>query len=95
MVLFCRKGSTPFVFREATESDYLGSEIRRIVLNPRYEISLQQFVGPKQGGDWSLDGNKVLTDSRVQELEKWHAVGAARHWRLMRTVMPDIVWERW
>ena len=95
MVLFCRKGNTPFVFREATESDYLGSEIRRMVLNPRYEIPLQQFVGPKQGGNWSLDGNKVLTESRVKELEKWHAVGAARHWRLMRTVMPDIVWERW
>ena len=66
-----------------------------MLLRPRYEVSLEQFVGEKQGIDWNLDHRKVLVGDRVKELKKWHALGAARHWKLMRIVMPNIVWERW
>ena len=95
MVLFCRKAKDIFDFRQPTESDCLGSQSRRMLLKPRYEIPLQDFVGEKVGGRWNLDSDKILRKERVRELKKWHAIGAARHWRIMRTVMPDIVWERW
>ena len=66
-----------------------------MLLMPKHEIPLEKFVGHRQGGEWRLDEDKILTRDRVKELEQWHAVGAARHWELMRTVIPDIVWERW
>ncbi|KAI4155646.1 MAG: hypothetical protein LQ340_000865 [Diploschistes diacapsis] len=94
-VLFCRKAKNPFVFRDPIKSDYLGSSIRQAWLKPKYEVSLEPFVGNRNGNGWELDFSKVLTKDRVFELKKWHAASAARHWELMRTVMPDIVWERW
>jgi hypothetical protein len=28
-------------------------------------------------------------------LERFHEEGAVSHWRIMRTVLPDGVWEMW
>lgn len=85
MVIFCRKEDMPVTFRKPVQSDYLGSGARREFLLPRYEIPPDAF---------ERSGN-ILRSGKTKELEKWQAKSALGHWRVMRTVLPDVIWENW
>jgi hypothetical protein len=41
------------------------------------------------------EGEEVLTRGQQWKVEKYHPDAAKRHWRVMRTVLPDGVWENW
>ena len=84
-VLFCRKQSGPFEFREPKEEDYLGSGAREMALKPQWEMDLKQF-------DVSKD---IVRKENIQELERWGVKGAEGHWWVMRKVLPNEVWENW
>ena len=92
MVFFCRKRRSrnveedlPLRFRNPIEADFLGSAMRRQYLVPRWEVLPAQFE--KEG--------EVLTEKNTRLLEKYHAKSAVGHWRVMRGVLPDAVWETW
>jgi hypothetical protein len=94
MVVFCVKndhnrGKLAIKFREADEDDFKGSIARRNFLRPRDDHEVQyEFVPQEHGG-------KVMKKGDIGELEKYHKEGAVSHWRIMRTVLPDGVWEMW
>ncbi|ETI23020.1 hypothetical protein G647_04816 [Cladophialophora carrionii CBS 160.54] len=85
MVFFCRKQDIPVRFRKPVAADFLGSGARRAFLLPKHEIMPEEFV--REGG--------ILKHGHTKELEKWQAQSAIGHWRVMRTVLPDAVWENW
>ena len=89
MVLFCRKSPGPFHFRKPVKEDFLGSEARRFLLMPRFEVNLDGFK-PKENGT-----NEVLRKGNTKALERWQASAAVGHWEVMRTVLPARVWENW
>jgi hypothetical protein len=94
MVIFCVKndhghGKDAVRFRDATYSDFLGSIARKNFLQPQEALEVEyEYVGKEQGG-------RVMGNADVGELEKFHKEGAVSHWRIMRTVIPDGVWEMW
>lgn len=86
MVFFCKKqAGAPVTFRAPVEADFLGSAARREFLVPKHEIMPEVF-------DSSVD---VLKKGKTKELEKWQAQSAMGHWKVMRTVLPDAIWENW
>ncbi|KAJ4355468.1 uncharacterized protein N0V89_003484 [Didymosphaeria variabile] len=94
MVVFCLKkdngkGKKALTFRAATEKDIMESLARRSYLQPKKELEINyEYVPRSQGG-------REMTRADVGELEKYHKEGAVSHWRIMRTVLPDGVWEMW
>ena len=50
-------------------------------------------VGVREGSIG--DGGRVMGNADVGELEKFHEDGAVSHWKIMRTVLPEGVWEMW
>ena len=91
MIFFCRKGDKPFAFRQPVEADYLGSLARRELLLPQHEIDIQQF---------DLEGTvkgvpKVLHRGKEGMLAQWQRKSAVGHWKVMRQVVPAVVWENW
>lgn len=85
MVFFCRRRDIPVTFRKPVAADFLGSGARREFLTPKHEISPDVF-------DKSV---RVLRSGKTKELETWQAQSAIGHWKVMRTVLPDAVWENW
>lgn len=55
-------------------------------LSPRYEIPLNMF---EEG-----DGD-VLRSNDTARLTEWQVKSAMGHWSVMRTVLPNEVWENW
>ncbi|KAF2714445.1 hypothetical protein K504DRAFT_456670 [Pleomassaria siparia CBS 279.74] len=94
MVVFCikndgGKGKSAITFRQADEGDWKGSLARQNYLRPKENFEIMyDYVLPEKGG-------KIMKKADVGELEKWHKLGAISHWRIMRTVLPDAVWELW
>lgn len=90
MVMFCRKSPEEFSFRDPVEADFLGSPARRQHLKPQQEIPGSYFKrGRQQKGE-------VLRRGHIsREMQSSTVASAAGHWYLMRTVLPDIVWENW
>ena len=82
MVVFC-SGRT-LHFREARESDFLGSHQRRQALQDFQtgEITLHRL----EEGARFTDANAGKLDSS-REIED--------HWHIMRSVLPDYVWQLW
>ena len=89
MVIFCTKSHHPLVFRDAVQSDFLNSRFRQRYLVPRHEVDAARFDVVEEGG------RRVLWDREVGRLHKYQDRGALEHWGIMRTVMPDAVWEGW
>ncbi|ETN40729.1 uncharacterized protein HMPREF1541_05009 [Cyphellophora europaea CBS 101466] len=86
MVFFCRKPSTqPVKFRNPVNADFLGSGLRKAYMFPQHEIDAEEFV--REG--------EVLTAKNAAKLEKYQTRSAIGHWKVMRTVLPDGVWENW
>ncbi|KAG1755478.1 S-adenosyl-L-methionine-dependent methyltransferase [Suillus lakei] len=79
IVFFCSSSPTPLTFRPAVEEDYLHSYLRRHILSSldKREISHTQI------GDNSIWS--AATDEKFEE--------AFEHWKLMREMVPDVVWE--
>ena len=90
MVMFCRKSPEPFRFREPIVADFLGSPARRQHLKPQHEIRASYFkAGRRHKGE-------VLRRGQIsQEMQESTIASAIGHWYLMRTVLPDVVWQNW
>lgn len=92
MVVFCVKDKKPISFRKAVEKDYLGSLSRREFVPPpgELEMKLDDVTGSGKVGD-----GEVLRKGEEWKIEKFHPEAAKKHWAIMRTVLPDGVWEQW
>lgn len=94
MIVFCTKqpGGT-LTFREPVEADFAGSLARRQWIPPKskQEIQYASIVSEQDAEDVEL----ILHKGQEQKLEKYHPESAAKHWEIMRTVMPAAVWELW
>ena len=90
MVMFCRRSEQAFTFRDPVESDCLGSQARRCHLLPTHEIDDNYFEQGTGDGKTAL-----LRRGQTQVLEKYQRESAVGHWRIMRTVLPDTIWENW
>ena len=90
MVMFCRKSKGAFTFRTPIEADYLGSQARQQFLLPLHEIDNSYFEGRK--GDKEVG---ILRKGHTKVLGNYQQSSAVGHWRIMRTVLPDVVWENW
>lgn len=87
MVIYCTKSDSPVKFRKATAADMLQSRTREHFLPPRHEVF---------DSDFKAEGAvQTLRKNDTSELEKFHEKSALGHWEIMRTVLPDHVWENW
>ncbi|KAI9676115.1 MAG: hypothetical protein M1817_000860 [Caeruleum heppii] len=86
LVIFCSNSGRQIAFRDPVEADFLGSHARRHYLLPRYEVESQQLETTRE---------RFAKESVSPNLEKWQRQSAVGHWSIMRTVMPDAVWENW
>ncbi|KDR83895.1 hypothetical protein GALMADRAFT_236367 [Galerina marginata CBS 339.88] len=89
MVLFCTKSSSPLTFRKPRRSDWLGSPLRRHVLQSleSREVNLSAIRVTSEDA-----ARYILTDQHnplgaLQEKQRNH------HWQVMRDVLPNIHWE--
>ncbi len=90
MVIFCKHPSSsdkPLTFRQPLLTDFLESGARQQYLFPKPELEIKKEV-------FELEG-PVLKRGQTRHLERWHRRSAVGHWRIMRTVLPDVVWENW
>ncbi|KAK0673013.1 S-adenosyl-L-methionine-dependent methyltransferase [Cercophora samala] len=90
MVMFCTKSTSGEVkFRHPSNRDLLNSPSRQAFLYPQHEVKEEDFV--KAEGE----AEGVLRANDTERLVKWHESSAMGHWGIMRTVLPDAVWEEW
>ncbi|KAL8644318.1 MAG: hypothetical protein Q9210_007314, partial [Variospora velana] len=87
LVMFCRKAASSFSFRRPTKQDFLGSQARQHHLLPRHEVNPRSLV--------ERYGKDVITKQNTRGLEKAQLESALGHWKVMRSVLPDAVWENW
>ncbi|KAF2398087.1 S-adenosyl-L-methionine-dependent methyltransferase [Trichodelitschia bisporula] len=96
MVVFCTPHlDRPLTFRRAVPRDHLGSLSRAQFVPP--PASLEIVLPELKGGEakYGKPEELILHRGGEQVIEKWHREAAGRHWRIMRTVLPDAVWENW
>lgn len=92
MVIFCKNTADgKLEFRAPVESDYLGTVSRRHYLAPKKELELK-FPTEEEMQEESV---QTLTVDNLNEFEKKQTESAKRHWKIMRLVVPDFVWELW
>ncbi|KAL8761515.1 MAG: hypothetical protein Q9184_002363 [Pyrenodesmia sp. 2 TL-2023] len=108
LVLFClatnphqahphARNQKPFSFRPPVAADFLGSQARAEHLLPRWEVDAESFLhdGRKKGkGKGKWEGG-VIRAKDVKGMEAGQMESARGHWRVMRSVLPDGVWENW
>ncbi|KAL8689782.1 MAG: hypothetical protein Q9218_004624 [Villophora microphyllina] len=92
MVLFCRSVPGSFTFRDPTKEDFLGSGAREFSLLPRHEVGSWSFFTGKIGDELDVIRKN---NTRRKDVEKAQLESALGHWAVMRTVLPDAVWENW
>ena len=94
LVVICRNSPGSITFRSPKTADYLGSISRKHRLLPKpiqeVPLSLQGSADPAQG----VTG-QVLTANEVDIWSNQQMESALKHWRIMRGVMPDAVWDLW
>jgi len=78
-------------FRAPVEADYLGTVSRRHYLAPKKALELK-FPTEEEMEEETV---KTLTVDNLSEFEKKQIESAKRHWKIMRLVVPDFVWELW
>lgn len=85
MVIFCRNAPGQISFRRPVKADFISSKSREHYMLPKAELEIQF---PRQN-------SKVLNvgDERIWSGQQ--ADSAIRHWRIMRKVLPHVVWELW
>ncbi|KAI0832594.1 hypothetical protein BC628DRAFT_1310250 [Trametes gibbosa] len=90
-VIFCTPSAEQLEFRKPVEADFLGSYLRRHVLN---EL-------PTREADLALVLDSIPEEKRARYLLKdgtnplgeWQAKEALGHWKIMREVLPHAYWE--
>jgi spermidine synthase len=92
MVVFCTKSVRSIEFRKPRTEDYLGSLARRQFIPPDDELEIKL---PDIGGGRKWKPTDLLKQGGEEMVEESHSEAAVRHWRIMRTVLPDEVWENW
>lgn len=110
MVIFCTKqrpdpdpshghghGRGAISFRTPTERDLLNSPSRQAYLLPQHEVRDEDFaaVDDDDDADAGAGAAAILRRNETERLAKWHETSALGHWRVMRTVLPDAVWQAW
>ena len=88
MVIFCTNDPAKIAFRKPVTTDYLGSRAREAFLVPKFEIEGSYFEAQEDDGG-------VLSRNDTSRLTKWQEKSAVGHWNVMRTVLPDYVWQGW
>lgn len=88
MVIFCKKAKTPLTFRRPVEADLLQSRARQAFLEPKYEIAPETFVAKEKE-------QAILKKGETAGLRSMQTQSAIGHWKIMRTVIPPVVWENW
>ncbi|KAF8913768.1 spermine/spermidine synthase [Gymnopilus junonius] len=88
MVIFCTKSHSSLTFRKTRKSDWLGSPLRRHVL----QSMEAREVDLKTIRDTRGDDRYILTDSH-NPLGALQKKQGNHHWLVMRDVLPDIHWE--
>jgi hypothetical protein len=73
----------------------MGSLSRKEFIPPDKE--LEMFFPQIRGGEakYMKTNDLLLTRGNEQIIEKYHHQSAVRHWTVMRTVLPDAIWENW
>ncbi|KXJ97345.1 spermine/spermidine synthase family protein [Microdochium bolleyi] len=87
VIIFCTKRADPISFREPVEADYLQSYSRKNFLMPKHEVSDSAFM--------TGDDIGILRRNETSVLAKSHDTSAVGHWKIMRKVLPDTIWESW
>ncbi|KAI1118421.1 spermine/spermidine synthase [Nemania sp. NC0429] len=87
VMIFCVKTNDKITFRAPVEADYLQSISRRHFLVPQHEVSLSAFSTRDEVG--------ILRANETDKLAMWHTQSAIRHWEVMRTVIPNEIWNQW
>ncbi|KAL8691029.1 MAG: hypothetical protein Q9224_004266 [Gallowayella concinna] len=87
LVMFCRKTAGSFGFRKPTRADFLGSQARQHHLLPQYEVDPTYLI--------TRHGEDVVRKNKTHELAQTQMESALGHWKVMRSVVPDTVWEKW
>lgn len=110
MVIFCVKSSSGglLTFRDVRPADFLQSKTRPHFLPPRHEVRDEDYFattgeeGGKAGGkekgereEGEVEVVPILRRNDTKALESYHETSALGHWVVMRTVVPDFVWENW
>ena len=84
-VLFCAKHGSAWRFREPVEGDFLQSQARRQSIPPSHELPLSSLIE-------TVDLEVGLRENRAEAVDVQSVMD---HWRIMRKVLPDVVWENW
>lgn len=87
VMIFCVKTDDKITFRDPIEPDYLKSISRRQLLVPKYEVPLSSISTREEVG--------ILRANETGKLAEWHDQSALRHWEVMRTVIPNEIWNQW
>ena len=99
MVIFCLKPNSKMnkiVFRKPVETDFLGSYGRRqhLAPKPEHEVPFPPSIA-KGTIEEDQSAEPVLRKQSVNLLKNHQLETAVRHWRIMRGVIPAVVWENW
>ena len=70
------------------EADFLKSEARREFLVPSIEVDVNHLCA-------GLGEESIVTKRNSDMLKSTQAKSAIDHWKIMRQVLPDAVWELW
>lgn len=87
MVIFCNNEDAKITFRKPLTADYLGSRSRELFLVPKFEIESTDFEIQDE------DETLISRDDTNVRFAKWQEQSAVGHWNVMRTVLPDYIWE--
>ncbi|KAI1342987.1 S-adenosyl-L-methionine-dependent methyltransferase [Xylariaceae sp. FL0016] len=87
VIIFCTKSDEKVTFRDVVERDYLQSLARQAYLVPKYEVQDSVFSSKDEVG--------ILRSNETEKLAQWHDKSALGHWAVMRTVLPNEIWQRW
>jgi hypothetical protein len=92
LVVFCVKTSNEIEFRATVNDDYQDSMSKREFLPPdeNWEIKF-----PRRAGEGKWRDVDILKVGKEDMVTKFHHESAIKHWWIMRTVMPDGIWENW
>ncbi|KAL8883148.1 MAG: hypothetical protein Q9192_007413 [Flavoplaca navasiana] len=90
LVLFCRQTPSAFTFRRPAEADLLNTQARKHHLLPRHEVDAAMFLDRGKG-----KGEQLVRKNNTYLLRESQLSGARGHWDVMRSVVPDAVWENW
>ncbi|KAH7040845.1 spermine/spermidine synthase [Microdochium trichocladiopsis] len=87
VIIFCTKTVGAITFRQPTEADFLKSYSRRNYLLPKHEVPDSAFMSGEKIG--------ILRHNETSILAASHDTSAVGHWKIMRKVLPDSIWENW